>query len=89
MLEALPSSEVHVFDNNSTDNTAEVAREAGATVHKVRMQGKGNVIRQAFAVLDADIYVMADGDRTYPAEHAPALIQQLLDDELDMVVGAR
>ena len=89
MIRALPNANVHVFDNNSTDNTIEQAQNAGATVHRVAMQGKGNVVRQAFALIDADVYVIADGDGTYDASAAPKLVRVLIDDELDMVVGAR
>ncbi len=86
---ALPQATIYVYDNNSTDNTAEVARAAGAIVRTERMQGKGNVVRRMFADVDADIYVMADGDATYEAAAAPKLIALLQDDQLDMVVGAR
>ena len=86
---ALPQAAIYVYDNNSTDNTAEVARAAGAIVRTERMQGKGNVVRRMFADVDADIYVMADGDATYEAAAAPKLIALLQDDQLDMVVGAR
>jgi glycosyltransferase involved in cell wall biosynthesis len=86
---ALPQAAVYVYDNNSTDRTAEIARAAGAIVRLETMQGKGRVIRRAFADVEADIYVMADGDATYDAAAAPALIQRLLDEQLDMVVGAR
>ena len=86
---ALPAARVIVFDNNSTDNTAEEAVRAGAIVRKVVAQGKGNVIRAAFARIDADIYVVADGDGTYDASQAPALVDRLLSDDLDMVVGLR
>ena len=89
MRAALPTARIHVFDNNSTDDTAGEARRAGAHVHRVGMQGKGNVIRQAFALLDADIYLIADGDGTYDARSAPELVRRLVVDELDMVVGAR
>lgn len=86
---ALPAAAIHVFDNNSGDATAERARAAGATVRTVTLQGKGNVIRRAFADIDADLYVLVDGDDTYDAAAAPALVARLLDDGLDMVVGAR
>ncbi|WP_076073351.1 glycosyltransferase family 2 protein [Sphingomonas montana] len=86
---ALPTATVYVYDNNSTDRTAAVARAAGAEVRVERMQGKGHVVRRMFADVDADIYVMADGDETYDAAAAPALVQRLLDERLDMVVGAR
>ena len=89
MTRALPNANVHVFDNNSTDNTIEQAQNAGAAVHRVAMQGKGNVVRQAFALIDADVYVIADGDGTYDASAAPKLVRLLIEDELDMVVGAR
>lgn len=86
---ALPDAVVFVYDNNSTDRTREVAEAAGAIVRTEKMQGKGNVVRRMFADVDADIYVMADGDATYDASAAPALVQKLLDEQLDMVVGAR
>jgi glycosyltransferase involved in cell wall biosynthesis len=86
---ALPSAAVYVYDNNSTDRTREIAAAAGAIVRTERMQGKGHVVRRMFADIDADIYVMADGDATYDAAAAPALVRRLLDERLDMVVGAR
>ncbi len=86
---ALPAAAIHVYDNNSSDGTADAARAAGAIVGAERMQGKGHVVRRMFADVDADIYVLADGDATYEAAAAPALIQRLLDERLDMVVGAR
>ena len=86
---ALPDAEIHVFDNNSTDATAERARAAGARVRAEAMQGKGNVVRRMFADIEADIYVMADGDGTYDIEAAPALVERLATENLDMVVGAR
>jgi glycosyltransferase involved in cell wall biosynthesis len=86
---ALPGAVIHVFDNNSRDATAAQARAAGAQVHAVGLQGKGNVVRRAFADVDADVYVMVDGDDTYDASAAPALVERLLGEGLDMVVGAR
>ncbi len=86
---ALPDAAIHVFDNNSRDATAAQARAAGAQVHAVGLQGKGNVVRRAFADVEADIYVMVDGDDTYDASAAPALVERLLAEGLDMVVGAR
>jgi glycosyltransferase involved in cell wall biosynthesis len=86
---ALPEAAVYVYDNNSTDGTREVAAKAGAIVRTERMQGKGHVVRRMFADVEADIYVMADGDATYDASAAPDLIAKLLDERLDMVVGAR
>ena len=86
---ALPGADIYVYDNNSSDRTREVAAEAGAIVRAERMQGKGNVVRRMFADVEADIYVMADGDATYDASAAPVLIRKLLDEQLDMVVGAR
>jgi glycosyltransferase involved in cell wall biosynthesis len=86
---ALPMAEIYVYDNNSTDATAAVARDAGAIVRTERMQGKGHVVRRMFADVDADIYVMADGDATYEAAAAPELIALLRTEQLDMVVGAR
>ena len=86
---ALPDAAIYVYDNNSRDRTVEIAAAAGAIVRRERMQGKGNVVRRMFADIDADIYVMADGDATYDSASAPALIQRLLDEQLDMVVGSR
>ena len=86
---ALPAATIYVYDNNSRDRTREVAAEAGAVVRTERMQGKGHVVRRMFADIDADIYVMADGDATYDASAAPAMVDQLLAERLDMVVGAR
>ena len=86
---ALPDAVIYVYDNNSSDNTIAVSRAAGAVVRSEKMQGKGNVVRWMFADVDADIYVMADGDATYDAAVAPELVQLLIDENLDMVVGAR
>lgn len=86
---ALPAATVYVYDNNSTDETIAVARAAGAVVRSERIQGKGNVVRRMFADIDADIYVMADGDATYDAASAPALVARLLADQCDMIVGSR
>lgn len=86
---ALPDAAVYVYDNNSRDRTVEVARAAGAIVRTERMQGKGNVVRRMFADVEADIYVMADGDATYDASVAPAMVARLVDEGLDMVVGTR
>src|SRR5215472_3822531 len=85
----LPSAEIYVYDNNSRDRTAEVAREAGAEVRRERKQGKGHVVRRMFADVDADIYVLVDGDATYDAASAPRMIEKLLAEHLDMVVGLR
>jgi glycosyltransferase involved in cell wall biosynthesis len=86
---ALPSAEIFVYDNNSSDRTAAVARDAGAQVRSERRQGKGHVVRRMFADVDADIYVLVDGDATYDAASAPRMIKTLLSDHLDMVVGLR
>jgi glycosyltransferase involved in cell wall biosynthesis len=86
---ALPSAEIFVYDNNSSDRTVAVAREAGAQVRSERRQGKGHVVRRMFADIDADIYVLVDGDATYDAASAPRMIDALLSDHLDMVVGFR
>jgi len=86
---ALPSATVYVYDNNSRDRTREAAAKAGAVVRSERQQGKGHVVRRMFADVDADVYVMADGDLTYDAKVAPAMVDQLLADQLDMVVGTR
>ncbi len=86
---SLPGADIYVYDNNSRDRTQEFARAAGANVRIERRQGKGNVVRRMFADIDADIYVLVDGDATYDAGSAPAMVQLLLEDDLDMVVGCR
>lgn len=85
----LPTAEIYVFDNNSSDNSIVAARSAGATVREVFLQGKGNVIRRMFADIEADIYVMVDGDDTYDASAAPRLVQRLAASGLDMLVASR
>jgi len=86
---SLPTAEIFVYDNNSSDRTSAVAREAGAEVRSERRQGKGHVVRRMFADIDADIYVLVDGDATYDAASAPRMIDTLLSGHLDMVVGFR
>jgi glycosyltransferase involved in cell wall biosynthesis len=86
---ALPDARIYVYDNNSADRTREVACEAGAIVRSERMQGKGHVVRRMFADVEADVYLMADGDATYDAAAAPDLVRRLVEEQLDMVVGAR
>lgn len=86
---SLPGALVYVYDNDSDDGTAEIARRAGAVVHVETMRGKGNVVRRMFADIDADIFVLSDGDMTYDASKAPQLIEQLLEEELDMLVATR
>ena len=86
---ALPAAKIFVIDNASTDSTAEVARAAGAQVLVEPAKGKGNAVRRAFTAIDADIYVMADGDGTYDASQAPHLVNMLWRERLDMVVGTR
>jgi glycosyltransferase involved in cell wall biosynthesis len=86
---ALPAAKIYVYDNNSSDRTAAVAREAGAEVRSERRQGKGHVVRRMFADIDADIYVLVDGDATYDAPSAPRMVERLVDEHLDMVVGLR
>jgi glycosyltransferase involved in cell wall biosynthesis len=86
---ALPSAQIYVYDNNSRDRTVVVAREAGAEVRSERRQGKGHVVRRMFADVDADIYVLVDGDATYDAPSAPRMIERLINERLDMVVGLR
>ena len=86
---ALPGAAIYVYDNNSRDRTVELARAAGAIVRTERQQGKGHVVRRMFADVDADIYVMADGDLTYDPKAAPEMVQRLLAEQLDMVVGTR
>ncbi|WP_370691140.1 glycosyltransferase [Kordiimonas sp. SCSIO 12610] len=85
----LPDAAVYVYDNNSTDNTAAVAEAAGAIVGTERQQGKGHVIRRMFSDIEADIYLMVDGDDTYDASAAPAMIEALIVSNLDMVTGLR
>src|SRR4030081_3515965 len=85
----LPAAEIFVYDNNSSDRTIEVARAAGAVVRSERRQGKGHVVRRMFADVDADVYVLVDGDATYDAPSAPRMIDTLLTDHLDMVVAFR
>jgi glycosyltransferase involved in cell wall biosynthesis len=87
--QALPQARILVFDNNSTDDTVAIAEKAGAETRYVLRQGKGNVVRRMFADVEADLYVMVDGDATYDAASAPKLIEKLLAEGLDMVVGAR
>jgi glycosyltransferase involved in cell wall biosynthesis len=86
---ALPDAAIFVFDNNSTDKTSEVARTAGAEVFQVKHQGKGFVVRRMFTDVEADVYVLVDGDATYDAASAKRMIGRLLEDRLDMVVGSR
>ncbi|XUM19633.1 glycosyltransferase family 2 protein [Bradyrhizobium oligotrophicum S58] len=87
--QALPTATVYVYDNNSKDRTVEVAKAAGAEVRSERRQGKGHVVRRMFADIDADIYVLVDGDATYDAPSAPGMIARLVSERLDMVVGLR
>ena len=86
---ALPQAKIYVYDNNSRDRTVDAARAAGAVVRTERMQGKGHVVRRMFADVDADVYLMADGDLTYDPNAAPEMVRQLVSDQLDMVVGTR
>lgn len=86
---ALPEAQIWVFDNASTDGTAELARQAGAQVYRVPAKGKGNVVRAMFREVEADVYLMVDGDDTYPAEHARALLEDIIEGHADMVVGTR
>lgn len=86
---ALPRAAIYVYDNNSSDRTIEVAKAAGAIVRSEKQQGKGHVVRRMFADIDADVYVMADGDLTYDPAAAPAMVDMLLEEQLDMVVGTR
>lgn len=87
--QAMPELELFVFDNNSKDNTIAEAQRAGAMVISVKHKGKGNVVRRMFADVDADIYIMVDGDNTYEAEAVHQLVDKLIDEQLDMVVGCR
>ena len=86
---ALPDADIYVYDNNSKDGTDAIARRAGAIVRYERRQGKGNVIRTMFREIDADCYLMIDGDDTCPAEHAAEMVRMVLEDKVDMVVGDR
>jgi len=86
---ALPEARVYVYDNNSSDGTVEAARAAGAIERRQDLQGKGHVVRRMFADVEADAYVLVDGDATYDAADAPAMIDRLMDEQLDMVVGSR
>ena len=86
---ALPGATVYVYDNNSSDRTCAIAAKAGAVVRTERQQGKGHVVRRMFADVDADIYVMADGDLTYDPKAAPAMVAMLAAEQLDMIVGTR
>ncbi|HUZ62567.1 MAG TPA: glycosyltransferase [Acetobacteraceae bacterium] len=86
---ALPGATVFVFDNNSADDTETAARAAGAVVRREPLQGKGHVVRRMFADIEADVYVLVDGDDTYAAAAAPAMVRLLLDESLDMVTGTR
>ena len=87
--EQLPKASIYVYDNNSSDNSIELAREAGASVRRELRQGKGYVVRRMFADIEADIYVLVDGDNTYAADAAPTLIETLITEQLDMVTGER
>ncbi len=87
--QALPAAQIYVYDNNSTDDTVAIARRAGAIVRHERWQGKGNVVRRMFADIEAHMYVLVDGDGTYPASEVHALIERALSEQLDMVTGAR
>ncbi len=86
---ALPQAAIYVYDNNSTDDTSERAQAQGAVVRRERLQGKGNVIRRMFADIEAEAYVLVDGDATYDASDAPSMVEMLLSERLDMVNGAR
>lgn len=86
---ALPTADIYVYDNNSKDDTKEQAFKAGAFVRSEPLQGKGHVVRRMFADIEADIYVIADGDGTYDASFAPQMIEKLVEENLDMIVGTR
>jgi len=87
--QVLPEAVIYVYDNNSSDETARIAAEAGAVVRREYQQGKGNVVRRMFREIDAECYIMTDGDDTYPAEFAPAMAEKVLHHHTDMVVGDR
>lgn len=87
--QAIPSISIYVFDNNSTDHTREIARTAGAAIFQVHKKGKGNVVRRMFADIDADYYIMVDGDATYDATCASEMVSRLITENLDMLVGCR
>ena len=87
--EAMPSATVYVYDNNSTDRTVDVAKAVGAVVRYETRQGKGNVVRRMFADIDADVYVLVDGDATYEADAAPRMVRRAIEENLDFVNGAR
>lgn len=86
---ALPEADIYVYDNNSIDGTDEIAKKAGAIVKYEKRQGKGNVIRSMFRDIDADCYLMIDGDDTYPAEHARIMVEHVINENVDMVIGDR
>ena len=86
---ALPEAKIYVYDNNSKDGTDEIARKAGAIVRYETRQGKGNVIRTMFREIDAEVYIMVDGDDTYPAESANEMVKAVLEENVDMVIGDR
>ena len=86
---ALPTATIYVYDNNSTDGTVEAAQSAGAVIRRETHQGKGHVVRRMFNDIEADIYVLADGDATYDAASAPAMVAKLVGERLDMVVASR
>lgn len=85
----LPDAKIYVYDNNSTDGTDQLARDAGAIVCYEYQQGKGNVVRRMFQEIEAECYIMTDGDDTYPAEFAPQMVDKVLNKKVDMVVGDR
>lgn len=85
----LPNADIYVYDNNSTDNTAEIARKSGAIIRNENLQGKGNVVRRMFADVDADIFLLVDGDGTYDIKKSHYLIEELINNNLDMVTGSR
>ncbi len=87
--QALPQADIYVYDNNSTDGTADIAKAAGATVRREPQQGKGNVMRSMFRHIEADCYLMVDGDDTYPAAHAAEMVDMVLNQNIDLVIGDR
>ena len=88
-FKAVPDADVYVYDNNSTDKTSEIAAKAGAIVRKAEQQGKGNVLKKMFKEIDADVYITIDGDDTYDFEQVPLMVDKVINEKVDMVIGDR